>query len=146
MKNNKGFNLVELLAVMFIFSLIFAFSLATVRHFQREALLARANGDLTVLQTALDAFQEKHGSLPEDQDLHLSLKKALPKLIDQPLTDPFSDYGDAPYQYRRSPNGIYYLLYSLGPAGDAVGSVLNNGQVLFSRGKPSPLLWRSNQP
>lgn len=146
MKNHKGFNLVELLAVMFLFSLIFAFSLATIRHFQREALFARVNSDLTVLQTALDSYKEKNGRLPAENELYSSLQKSLPKLINQPLNDPFSDYGNSPYQYRRSPNGNYYLIYSIGPAGDTVGSVLDSGQVIFSRGRPLPILWRANQP
>lgn len=60
-----GFTLLELLVVIGIVVVLFAFGLAVVRGARERTAIARAKAELALLGAALEQYQRQHGDYPQ---------------------------------------------------------------------------------
>lgn len=144
MKTRSGFTLFELIVASSIIAVILAVAIPTFRFYQREAIRARASGDLSLLSAALRVYHAGQGNYPAPDDYQTELINSAPAVLESRRSDPFSDYADKPYVYKLSPNGQYYLLYSVGLLGDAALEISDEGKLSFVKGDPAVDQWASN--
>lgn len=124
MLKKKGFTLIELLIVIAVISILIGIALPRFRGMQEEGKIAQAKGELRTLQTAMESYCIHNGSYPAALS---TLTTAVPKIVGEIPDDPFksgSTYvlgtdGGSPVKY--------YIIYSVGTAGDGTASVTAAG-------------------
>jgi general secretion pathway protein G len=128
----KIFTLIELLIVIAIIAILLGIALPRFRGMQEEGNIAKAKAELRTLQTAVESYYIHHNSTyPSSLS---ALTTTTPNLIGSSLpTDPFNKGNN--YGYQVSGNGKYYVIYSVGPAGNGAASVDNNGTVTETNGE-----------
>jgi len=136
--------LLELLVAMLIFSVLLAYTIPTIRHYQREAVREHISGDFNLLSTALRIYHGNHGQYPAEKDYQSILMADKPRVLAKPLADPFSDYGNTNYIYKVSPNQHFYLVYSVGLLGNGNATISDAGKITFQIGDPRIEKWESN--
>jgi hypothetical protein len=89
---------------------------------QDEGNIARAKGELRTLQTAVESYYiHNNNALPANL---AALTSAVPNIIGSALpTDPFTSGSN----YGYSTAGSYYVIYSVGTAGNGTASVTAAG-------------------
>ncbi len=122
----KGFTLIELLIVIAVISILIGIALPRFRGMQDEGNIAKAKGELRTLQTAMESYYI-HNSNAYPSALS-SLTSAVPNIIGSALpTDPFK----VGTNYVLATDGAtpvkYYVIYSVGTAGDGAASVTAAG-------------------
>ena len=125
----KGFTLIELLIVMAIISILVGIALPRFRGMQDEANIAKAQGELRALKTAIESYYMHVSAYPATTATicATSLNDASPIIIEDVLTDPFRT-GGAEYNYIL--NGRYYVVFSYGVDGAADITGITNVGVL----------------
>lgn len=144
MRNRKGFTLFELLAVMIVISMILGVAIPAFRYYQKKAVEAGAEGDIKLLAAALKVYHFNHKKYPSQKYYQEELIRSVPRLIDKPLYDPFSQVKMGQYIFKLSKDGKYFILYSVGVLGNVDASVSDSGKVVFLRGDPKAEKWASN--
>lgn len=122
MSEKKGFTLIELLIVIAVISILIGIALPRFRGMQEEGKIAQAKGELRTLQTAVESYYiHNNNALPATLAV---LTSATPNIIGSALpTDPFTSGSN--YGYSTATN--YYVIYSVGTAGNGTASVTAAG-------------------
>ena len=118
-QRSRGFTLVELIIVIAVIAILLGIALPRIRGMIDEGNTAKAAAELRALQAAVESYYI-HNSKVYPADGSATWQSALtaattrPKLIGTALKDPFNTSG-AQYQYDKSANGLYYIIWSVGP-------------------------------
>ena len=132
----KGFTILELLVVIMVISILIGISLPRFRGIQQEAQVAQAKGDLRTLQTAVESYYIHNANAypaTGSAALETALSTASPNIINNVPVDPFSASG-ADYIYvRGGTNNRFYIIYSVGPAGNG-SAVITADAVVETNG------------
>ena len=133
MKFTRGFTLVELLVVITVIAILLGIIIPRFKGMQQEANMSKAKAELKTLQTAVESWnihQTPEAYPPSTSKLCQSyLDTANPLIISTVLYDPFAATGNE-YSYAVSPNGEYYVIWSLGPDGvSTITGIGNNAQL-----------------
>jgi hypothetical protein len=98
-----------------------------------EGNYAKAKGELRTLQTAVESYYIHHSNA-YPANINAALTGATPQIIASSPPDAFGN-GTALYGYGTSPNGSYYVIYSVGPGGSAtITGIDNSGALTGSAG------------
>lgn len=118
----KGFTLVELLIVIMVIAILISIVLPRFRGMQDEANITKAKGELRTLQIAVESFYIHNNNVyPETLS---SLTTAIPNIIGSTIpTDPFSTTSAAYGYARGGTNNKFYVIFSVGPAGNGSAAV-----------------------
>lgn len=139
MFQRKGFTILELLIVIAVIAILVGIALPRFKGMQDEGNIAKAKGELRMLQTAVESYyMHNNNTLPAALS---NLTTAVPQIA--PSTLPTDPFGAAAYGYNKS--GTWFVIYSTGPglngsaAIDATGAVTEtNGSscIFVSNGSP----------
>ena len=144
-RNERGFTLVELIIVISVIAILVGIALPRLRGLQDEGNTAKAAAELRALQAAVESYYV-HNSRNYPADGSTTWQSALtasttrPRLIGAALTDPFN--GSTQYQYDRSANGLYYVVWSIGP--DKTADITSIGDTGDTSGGPDDDIYVSN--
>jgi len=127
----KGFTVIELLIVMAIMAILYTIAAFYITGLQNEARTAKANGDLKVLQLALNTYQKNKGECPAEENYQATLILSSPRILEGNLKDPYGETPSTLYRYDVSDNGRFYVAYSVGPNRNGFASVGDEGNVLI---------------
>jgi len=132
MRNKEhGFTLMELIIVIAVIAILLGIALPRIRGMVEEGNTAKAASELRALQAAVESYYVHNGKQypATGATWQNALVNARPKLIGSPLKDPFSSSG-AQYQYAKSTNNLYYIIWSVGPDATAdITGIDNNGNL-----------------
>lgn len=127
-KSLTGLTLIELFIVLAIIVVIVAISVPASQRMRVNANVSKAKGDLEMLKTAVESYMihQDPAVYPNttNQLWQYYLKDANPRIVEKALYDPFRN-GNVEYQYVRSSNGVYYVIWSWGI--DGVASITGIG-------------------
>ncbi len=119
-----GFTLIELLIVIAVISILIGIALPRFKGMQDEGNIAKAKGELRTLQTGVESFYI-HNNITYPVALS-DVTTVTPRIISSIPTDPFGLPGAA-YQYvRGGTNSKFYVIYSVGPAGNGSATISND--------------------
>lgn len=132
----KAFTIIELLIVIAVISILVGIMLPRFKGMQDEGNIAKVKGELRTLQTAVESYYiHNNNTYPATGSaaLQTALASAVPNIIDHVPTDPFSSSG-ADYAYvMGGTNNKYYIIYSVGPAGNG-SAVITADAVVETNG------------
>ena len=114
MFSRKGFTILELLIVIAVIAILVGIALPRFKGMQDEGNIAKAKGELRILQTAVESYKLHSGALPAALS---NLTTAVPQIA--PSTLPTDPFGGAAYGYATA--GDYFVIWSIGP-GTTAGS------------------------
>lgn len=118
-RRERGFTLIELMIVMAVIAILVGIALPRFKGMKDEANVAKSNGELRALKTALESYyihQSPHAYPATTTTVcATNLLIAKPRLIEVELYDPFGATSTTEYNYSRSANGKYYVVFSAGP-------------------------------
>lgn len=112
----KGFTLIELLIVIMVIAILIGIALPRFRGMQDEANTTKAAAELRTLQTAVESHYihtNPHAYPAAGATWQTDLIDDKPLIIGAALADPFN--GTVQYQFLKSGNGLYYVIFSVGP-------------------------------
>ena len=114
--NRRGFTLVELIIVIAVIAILIGIALPRLRGMIDEGNTTKAAAELRALQAAVESYYIHNSKAypATGSTWQSALTSAKPKLIGTALTDPFST-SSAQYQYAKDTNGVYYVIWSVGP-------------------------------
>ena len=129
----KGFTLIELLVVISVIAILVGIAVPRFKGMQDEANTSKANAELRVLETATESYymNQTPNAYPATVTTLCAayLNSASPLIVGDVLTDPFRS-GGVEYNYIRSANGDYYVIFSYGPDGAADITGISDAGVL----------------
>ena len=129
----KGFTLIELLVVISVIAILVGIAVPRFKGMQDEANISKANAETRVLQTATESYymNQTPNAYPATVTTLCAayLNSASPLIVNDVLTDPFRS-GGAEYNYIRSTNGDYYVIFSYGADGAADITGISDAGVL----------------
>ena len=130
---NKGFTLIELLVVISVIAILVGIAVPRFKGMQDEANISKANAELRVLETAVESYymNQTPNAYPATVTTLCDayLDSASPLIVSDILTDPFRS-GGSEYNYIRSANGEYFVVFSYGPDGAADITGISDAGVL----------------
>jgi len=136
MKSSKGFTLIELLIVMSVIAILIGIALPSFRGMQNEARKTKAQGDTRAIRTAIETYYMDHGQYPVETNYQSVLVANVPQVMSNLLYDPFGATTTAQYVYSLSTHNPstsqYYIVYSVGAAGNGSATVSNAGVITSS--------------
>jgi len=119
MFSRKGFTIIELLIVISVIAILVGIALPRFKGMQDEANIARVNGDLRTLQTAVESYYiHNTNTFPATLG---ALTTAVPQIVATLPTDPFNNNADYTYSVA---SGIYKIS-SKGPTGGTKIEITN---------------------
>jgi prepilin-type N-terminal cleavage/methylation domain-containing protein len=138
-KMKRAFTLIELMIVMAVMAILVGIALPRFKGMREEGNIAKAEGELRTLKTAIESYAMHHGNAypassttPYASYLDASAAPG-PQLIASVLYDPFASGSTTEYYYvRGSGSGTdYYAICSRGPDGavDVTASEVSNGAL-----------------
>lgn len=114
----RGFTLIELVIVISVIAILVGIALPRLRGMIDEGNTAKAASELRALQAGVESYYIHHSKVyPADTSAtawQSALTGASPKLIGAALNDPFVAAATQ-YHYDKSANGLYYIIWSVGP-------------------------------
>jgi general secretion pathway protein G len=126
----RAFTLIELLIVIAVIGILVGIALPRFKGMQDEGNIARAKGELRMLQAAVESYySHNNNTYPATLSALLTAvpniagTTALPK-------DPFTSSSD----YGYSTAGSYYVVYSVGPSANGSASVSATGTITETNG------------
>lgn len=127
MFSRKGFTILELLIVIAVIAILVGIALPRFKGMQDEGNIAKAKGELRMLQTATESYYiHNNSTLPAAlTDLQTAIPQIAPSTIP---TDPFG----AAYGYAKS--GAWFAIYSKGPGLNGSASIAADGTVTETNG------------
>ena len=131
MKGKQGFTLIELIIVIAVISILLGIALPRLRGMIEEGNVAKAAAECRALQAGVESYYIHHSKTypATGATWESALTGATPKLIGTALTDPFSS-SSAQYQFGKSANGFYYIIWSVGPDNTADITGIDNTGAL----------------
>lgn len=121
MFSRKGFTILELLIVISVIAILVGIALPRFKGMQDEGNIAKAKGDIRMLQTAVESYyMHNNSTLPANTGV---LTTAVPQIA--PTTLPTDPFGGAAYGYATA--GDYYVIYSIGPAPSGAATITAAG-------------------
>lgn len=141
----KGFTLIELIIVIAVISILIGIALPRLGGMIEEGNRTKAGAELRALQAAVESYYI-HNSRTYPADGSATWQSALtdsttkPKLIGSALVDPFN--GTTQYQYDRSANSTYYVIWSIGA--DKAADITSVSDAGVVTGGPDDDLYVSN--
>ena len=142
-----GFTLIELIIVIAVISILLGIALPRLRGMIEEGNTAKAAAELRALQAAVESYYIHNSkAYPADGSTTwqsvLTASTTRPKLIGTALADPFNTTAGTQYQYDKSSNGLYYVIWSVGPDNTAdITSIGTDGAI---SGGPDDDIYVSN--
>lgn len=133
----KGFTIIELLIVIAVIAILISIALPRFRGMQDEGNIAKAKGELRTLQTAVESYYiHNNNTYPATGStaLETALSTATPNIIDFVPTDPFSTTGADYVWVRGGTNNKFYIIYSVGPAGNGSATISASDTVTETNG------------
>lgn len=130
----KGFTLIELLIVMAVIAIIIGIALPRFKGMQDEANINKAKAELKTLQSAVESYYIHNAAYPAESTAAGSnkfsdLPSQTPQIITAIPNDPFAATGTLyAYQKGGTPDK-YYVIYSVGPAGNGYADILATNTV-----------------
>jgi len=128
----KGFTLIELLVVISVIAILVGIAVPRFKGMQDEANLSKANAELRVLETAVESYymNQTPNAYPATVTTLCDayLDSASPLIVSDILTDPFRSASE--YNFIRSANGEYFVIFSYGPDGAADITGISDAGVL----------------
>lgn len=127
-----GFSLLEMIVVLALMASLFGIFIFRTKGFQDQTKIERVRGDLRSLQKAIQAYYLNHqNQFPAGSDWQNNdLTNDAPRLLRQILYDPFES-GNTEYRYFVSPNGKYYVVFSVGSNDVAdITGITDTGKLL----------------
>ncbi len=112
MFRRKGFTILELLIVIAVIAILVGIALPRFKGMQDEGNIAKAKGELRMLQTAIESYKIHYDALPVALT---NLQTAVPQIA--PSVIPKDPFGGANYGYSKA--GDYFVIYSAGPGATA---------------------------
>lgn len=113
----KGFTMVELFIVMAIIVVILSIAVPNFLRMRINTDVSKVKADLEMLKTAVESYMmhQDPAQYPAttNQLWQDYLLTANPRIVEKALYDPFRN-GNVEYQYVRSNNGVYYVIWSWG--------------------------------
>lgn len=122
MFSRKGFTILELLIVISVIAILVGIALPRFKGMQDEGNIAKAKGELRMLQTAIESYKIHYGALPVALT---NLQTAVPQIA--PSTIPTDPFGGAAYGYTVA--GNYFVVYSAGPGATAGSASITSAGV-----------------
>ena len=104
----KGFTILELMIVIAVIAILVGIALPRFKGMQDEGNIAKAKGELRMLQTAVESYKIHYGALPAALT---NLQTAVPQIA--PSTLPTDPFGGAAYGFSKA--GDFFVVYSAGP-------------------------------
>ena len=139
--SRKGFTLIELLVVISVIAILVGIAVPRFKGMQDEANISKANAELRVEQTAVESYYMNRtpNAYPATVTTLCAayLNSASPLIISDVLADPFRS-GGAEYNFIRSDNGDYYVIFSYGPDGAADITGISDAGVLAGANDDDP--------
>lgn len=129
MFRRKGFTILELLIVIAVIAILVGIALPRFKGMQDEGNIAKAKGELRMLQTAVESYYiHNNDTLPAALS---NLTTAVPQIAPSTLpTDPFGSGAD--YGYAQS--GAWFVLWSKGPGTNGSAAIGATGTVTETNG------------
>ncbi|MFH1778439.1 MAG: type II secretion system protein [Candidatus Omnitrophota bacterium] len=143
MRKGKGFTLIELLIVIMVIAILIGIALPRFRGMQDEANVTKSAAELRTLQIAVESryiHTNPHAYPAAGATWEDALLTVTPQIIGEALPDPFN--GTIQYQYLLSANGLYYVIFSVGPDTTADITAISDAGVLT--GGPDDDIYVSN--
>jgi len=149
----NGYTLIELIIVMGLFAILMSVVIPSFVGFTNEAMVTKAQGDMRLVQIAVESYYKNHGCYPSTKTCMSTLLSAAPRILECPVYDPFHPTKNTPYGYdlssKATSDAKYYVIYSIacGPGGcngyqkGGYAEVDQNGIVTLYN---DVLLWVSN--
>ncbi|MDP8212753.1 MAG: type II secretion system protein [Candidatus Zapsychrus exili] len=118
----RGFTIIELLVVIAVISILVGIAVPRIKGMQDEANRVKAEAEAKTIQTAIESYyiNQKPSSYPDSSTTicATTLNSASPLIVSDVLYDPFLAAATE-YNYIKSTNGKYYIIFSVGVDGVA---------------------------
>ena len=129
----KGFTILEILVVLSVLAILIGMAIPRIKGMQDEANKTKAKAELKTIQSAIEAYANNQNprAYPATSAsvVATTLATQTSPLVDASIYDPFAATGVG-YNYMRSANGKYYVIYSIGPdATSATSAMADTGAV-----------------
>ena len=129
----KAFTVIELLIVIAVISILVSIILPRFKGMQDEGNIAKAKGELRTLQTAVESYYI-HNNRAYPAAL-TDLTTATPAIIGTTVPDdPFAAAGTSYVYTRGGTSNRYYVIYSIGPAGNGSAAISLTNTVTETNG------------
>lgn len=125
----KGFTLIELLIVIAVISILIGIALPRFKGMQDEGNIAKAKGELRTLQTAVESYAIHNNNTYPTALTDLTAATTKPQIITTIPADPFSATSGAYGYVRSGTNNKYFVIYSVGPAGNGSATITGDAVV-----------------
>ena len=134
----KAFTIIELMIVMAVMAILVGMALPRFKGMQQEGNMAKANGELRTLQTAMESYAMHNGNVypassttPYDTYLDADSVGTGPQLINSAMMDPFSPTNEYYYRIGNGAGTGYYVFGSRGPDGaiDVTRGEIADGEI-----------------
>ena len=145
----KGFTILEILVVLTVIAILIGIAVPRFKGMQDQGNIAKAQSELRTLQAAVETYRINSTDDPKIypptattmQATHLA--NAPVKIITSTLYDPFAAAGTE-YNYRRSANGRYYVIWSVGFSGDGSISAIDADGTVHKAGTANAVICATN--
>ena len=128
----KGFTIIELLVVISVLVILIGIAIPRFKGMQDAAKVAQAKSELQTMQAAIESYYMNlttkvypPSSTTVGQSYFLT---AVPQIISStPPYDPFGATTTTEYNFLKSSDGNYYVIYSLGASGSGTATIATSG-------------------
>jgi len=114
----KAFSILELVVVFTVLAILISIAVPQIKGMQQQGNLSKVKAELKTLRAAIESyytFSNPSSYPPSSTTLQASyLTNAAPQIISNILYDPFGASATTEYNYLRSSNGAYYIVWSAG--------------------------------
>ncbi|MFH0876727.1 MAG: prepilin-type N-terminal cleavage/methylation domain-containing protein [Candidatus Omnitrophota bacterium] len=125
----QAFTLVELMISLVIIGVLVGLILPRFKGMRDQGKISKAQGELRAIKAAMESYFIKNNGYPPTTTTvcagYLTTSAVYPRILQNPLYDPFGATTTTEYNYAVSPNARYYVMYSLGA--DATAQITGIG-------------------
>jgi len=101
-----------------------------IKGMQEQANITKAQMELKTIQLAIESYYINKNNTYPDTDTKITNtllgETGIPQILSEILLDPFSTAGEE-YKYKKSDDGNYYVIYSVGLDGSEGTTNINDG-------------------
>ncbi len=129
----KGFTIIELLVVIAVISILIGIAVPRIKGMQDQANMTKAEAETKTIKVAIESYyiNQTPNAYPASSTtiVNTTLDNQTPLIISDILYDPFLTTSTE-YNYIKSSNGQYYVIFSVGPDGVADITGISDAGVL----------------